>query len=76
MLNDIRSLSFAIVELAQYLDTHPNDQKALCLHQEYCEQYRDLTDKYQRIFGPLTIYFPCNRWRWIDEPWPWEGGMC
>lgn len=76
MLNKIRSLKFAIVELAQYLDTHPCDKKALCLHQEYCEQLKDLTDKYQKIYGPLTIYFPCNQWRWIDEPWPWEGGMC
>lgn len=71
MLNDIRSLNFAIVELAQYLDTHPNDRKALCLHQEYCEQYRDLSNQYQKIYGPLTIYFPCDKWRWIDEPWPW-----
>ncbi len=76
MLNKIRSLDFAIVELAQYLDTHPDDKKAICLHKEYCNQYRELTDSYQKVYGPLTINCPCNKWRWLEEPWPWEGGMC
>ena len=76
MLNNIRCLNFAIVELGEYLDTHPDDRKAMCLHREYCNQYKELTDSYQKIYGPLTIYFPCNKWRWLEEPWPWEGGMC
>ncbi len=76
MLNNIRCLNFAIVELGEYLDTHPDDRKAICLHKEYCMQYRELTDSYQKIYGPLTIHFPCNKWRWLEEPWPWEGGMC
>lgn len=74
MIREIRSLSFAIVELAQYLDTHVDDEKALCLHREYATRFRDLKDKYQKVYGPLTIHFPCNKWRWIEEPWPWERG--
>ena len=74
MLNDIKCLAFAIQELALYLDTHPNDEKALCLHNKYCREYRELTDKYQKIYGPLSINYPCNKWRWLEEPWPWEGG--
>ena len=35
---------------------------------------QELKDKYQKVFGPFTINFPCNKWRWIEEPWPWEGG--
>lgn len=72
MLDEIRCLKFAITDVAQYLNTHPDDRKALCLHREYCQQLRDLSDKYQRIYGPLSIYFPCNSWRWLEEPWPWE----
>ena len=75
MLNEIKCLAFAIQELALYLDTHPDDEKALCLHNKYCREYRDLTDKYQKVYGPLTINCPCNKWRWLEEPWPWEGGM-
>lgn len=72
MLKEIKCLNFAIVELAEYLDTHPDDKKAICLHKEYSNQLEDLKDKYQRVFGPLSIYYPCNKWRWIEEPWPWE----
>ena len=71
----IQELSFACVDLNLYLDTHPDDEKAICLHKEYCNKFEDLADKYQRIYGPLTIMFPCNKWRWLEEPWPWEGGM-
>lgn len=70
MLERIKSLNFAIIELGLYLDTHPDDEKALCLHRKYCKEYRELTDKYQKVYGPLTIHFPCNKWRWLEEPWP------
>lgn len=74
MMMKIRSLDFAIIELGLYLDTHPDDQKALCLHRKYCKEVKDLKDKYQKVYGPLTIYYPCNKWRWLEEPWPWERG--
>ena len=75
MLKQIKCLKFAIVELGLYLDTHPEDEKALCLHNKYCKELKELEDKYQKVYGPLSIYFPCNKWRWLEEPWPWEGGM-
>lgn len=70
MMKQIKCLSFAIVDISQYLDTHPDDRKAICLHREYCNQLEMLKGKYQRVFGPLTIYYPCNKWRWLEEPWP------
>ena len=76
MIQEIRSLDFAIVELALYLDTHPEDEKALCLHRKYAKKLKELKDKYQKVYGPLTIHYPCNKWRWLEEPWPWEGGNC
>ena len=74
MLEQIRCLKFAITDLAEYLDTHENDQKALCLHREYCKELNELTEQYQKVFGPLSIHFPCKKWRWLEEPWPWERG--
>ena len=74
MIMKIRELDFAIVELALYLDTHPTDKKALCLHREYSKEVKELKDKYQKVYGPLTIKYPCNKWRWLEEPWPWERG--
>lgn len=75
MMMQLRAYRFSIIELALYLDTHPDDEKALCLHKEYCRKAKDLADKYQKMFGPLTINYPCNKWRWLEEPWPWERGV-
>jgi len=74
MMRKIMEYKFAIIELGLYLDTHPNDNRALCLHKDYCKRYKELTDRYQKIYGPLTIDFPCNKWRWLEMPWPWERG--
>ena len=74
LMDEIRSINFSIIELAQYLDTNPDDRKALCLHNEYSNKLRMLTDTYQRLYGPLSIECPCNKWRWLEQPWPWEKG--
>lgn len=74
MIMKIRELDFAVVELSEYLDTHPDDYRAICIHKEYCRKLKDLKDKYQKVYGPLSIYYPCNKWRWLEEPWPWERG--
>ena len=74
MMMQLRAYKFSIIELGLYLDTHPDDEKALCLHKEYCKKAKELSDKYQKMFGPLTIYYPCKKWRWLEEPWPWERG--
>lgn len=74
MAKKLKCYRFAIIELGLYLDTHPDDEKAICLHKEYCNRFKVLSDKYQKVYGPLTIMFPCNKWRWLEEPWPWERG--
>lgn len=74
MAKQLKCYRFAIIELGLYLDTHPDDEKAICLHKEYSNKFKELSNKYQKVYGPLTIMFPCNKWRWIEEPWPWERG--
>ena len=74
MIMKIKELDFAVIELALYLDTHPEDKKALYLHNNYAKSLKELKDKYQKVYGPLTIHYPCNKWKWLEEPWPWERG--
>ena len=74
LLQKVLETIFACVEMNLYLDTHPEDERALCLHREYTRRLKDLRDKYQKVYGPLTIEYPCNKWRWLEEPWPWERG--
>ena len=68
-------MNFAITELGLYLDTHVDDQKALCLHRKYCKEYKELKDKYQKVYGPLnnSIIHVING-DGLEEPWPWERG--
>jgi spore coat protein JB len=74
IIDEIKALNFAIIELGLYLDTHPEDLRAAHMHKDYCKKLRELKDKYQRVYGPLSIYYPCNKWRWVEEPWTWERG--
>ena len=74
MAKKLKCYRFAIIELGLYLDTHPDDEKAICLHKEYANKFKVLEDKYQKVYGPLSIMYPCNKWRWIEQPWPWERG--
>ena len=48
------------------------DFKIIMIHEG--DYAKEITDKYQKVYGPLTIAFPCNKWRWLEMPWPWEKG--
>ena len=74
MLQEIMEYRFALTELGLYLDTHPCDERAVAMHNEYSKKAKTLSDKYQKVYGPLTMDYPCNKWRWLEEPWPWERG--
>ena len=62
-LQQINEVSFAVNDMLLYLDTHPEDQKAL-------RYFSDISD------GPLTIDSAAvsseNAWKWSQQPFPWE----
>ena len=58
---ELQALSFAIQELALYLDTHRDDAEALELYQQY-----------QQMQHNHHAPSEGNRYRWLDDPWPWE----
>lgn len=74
MMSELMQVKFYLNELALYLDTHPCDRRAITLHNEYAKKLRVMMDNYQMKYGPLTNEFPCNKWRWLEMPWPWEKG--
>lgn len=75
LLRKIREYDFAIVETTLFLDTHPNNQKALSYYHKLKADRKKLVSEFENNFGPLTMY--CNenktKWDWITGPWPWEG---
>jgi len=80
LLSYITEVSFAVVDMTLYLDTHPQDQEAI----EYCNKHIEMREKalkeYAKHYGPLTIDTAddssSKSWKWVTQPWPWEGGYC
>lgn len=76
LLHYINVVSFAAVDAALYLDTHPKDEAALSYFNQYEDLRRTALKTYAEHFGPLTLDTTnpdCN-WSWGEQPLPWEGG--
>lgn len=71
---ELQVLSFAIQELALYLDTHRDDTEAYELYQSYQEVYNKCMQEYTKNGKPLNHRTPANgqKYQWLDDPWPWE----
>ncbi len=74
LLRCIDTTSFAIDDVALYLDTHPKDKAALEYYEKVNTLRQQAVKEYTTHFGPLTIddVNTKNMWSWIQEPWPWE----
>lgn len=72
-LTELQVLAFAINELGLYLDTHREDTEALQMYRTYQNMYNEGKGKYEREYGPLNhMSVSGDKFRWLDDPWPWE----
>lgn len=84
LLQYLSEVSFALNDITLYLDTHPDDERALAYCQETQSMRKEALNQYSKLYGPLTIDtadISCSRsWEWVNQPWPWEpqrkGGCC
>ncbi len=74
MYRMIQQISFVLYETALYLDTHPHCRQAMEYFARYNTKLHELTQKYEELYGPLTIYGQncSDSWQWTLQPWPWE----
>lgn len=76
LLRRIQELEFVAVELNLYLDTHPDDNRALEHFDRVAEELMNLKHRYEESYGPLLNFGfgknNANTWRWAESPWPWE----
>lgn len=75
LLYQVMQYKFALIELNLYLDTNPNDTEALNLYNKYLKVEKQMCDKYESMYGPLTVDSDSlgkNTWNWKNSPWPWE----
>ena len=79
LLRNIDILSFFVVDMALYLDTHPDDAAAIEYYAEIKDKYVQFMKKYSDYYGPLSMEYMVNDnyWMWVATPMPWEykGGM-
>lgn len=75
-LQQINEVSFAVNDMLLYLDTHPEDQKALRYFSDISDRRNQLMAEYAEKYGPLTIDSAAvsseNAWKWSQQPFPWE----
>lgn len=79
LLQNINIVSFVLVDLTLYLDTHPFDKQAMAYFNHYSKIRGELLSNYAMKYGPLTLSTAnnnCNEWEWALQPPPWEGGSC
>ena len=77
LLEEIGKISFVVVELNLYLDTHPYDKKAMESFKQFKELKEQLTKEYCEKYGPLTLECAADdscEWKWALQNWPWERG--
>ncbi|MBR5881462.1 MAG: spore coat protein CotJB [Clostridia bacterium] len=67
-------LDFAIVELATYLDSYPDNPDALDYYRKLVAEREQVAAEYVAACGPITIYDNKNPalWEWGQRPWPWQ----
>ncbi|MDE6596053.1 MAG: spore coat protein CotJB [Oscillospiraceae bacterium] len=70
----IQMYDFYLYELNLYLDTPPNDSKALDLFKKTNEKRAAAYKAYVSKYGPITAqqFTEGDHFKWVDGPWPWE----
>ncbi len=73
-LKTLQALQFSAFDFNLYLDTHPNDSRALAEYSTLIHQVKIAENAYNQKYGPLTAEDSVNQpcWRWALEPWPWD----
>ena len=74
LVTELDAVSFSLLDVMMYLDTHPNNADALRSKAEYEEAAAKLRRRYEEEYGPLTAASSGGEgcWQWIKDPWPWE----
>ena len=72
----IDMVSIMLVDLTEYLDTHPFDEVAMDHYNHYQTLYQNALQEYAKAYEQLTLSTttPENMWTWGVSKNPWERG--
>lgn len=77
LMLQIMQCEFVLIDINLFLDTHPDDARALADYNCYAEQLANLKRIYTETYGPLSNFGgSINRsdteWLWNSRPFPWQ----
>ena len=76
LLKSLSELDFIAVDLALFLNTHPENKEAIQTYNQVITAADTIRMKYEDAFGPLCSFRSyasnTNHWEWNDNPWPWQ----
>lgn len=75
LLRKIQAVHIMAVDLQLFLDTHPNDARALHDYKEVTREYQNLKREYEHRYGPLANFAYMTSFdhqSWNNDLWPWE----
>ncbi|WP_027339585.1 spore coat protein CotJB [Halonatronum saccharophilum] len=72
-LRELMALDFTVLELGLYLNTHPDDRRALKDYNTLARRYQESKRAYQREYGPIIVGEESDLpWEYPRTPWPWQ----
>lgn len=75
LLLRIYELDFILNDLNLYLDIYPNDKKIFEIFKDTAKELNSLKDEYYNRYQVLDLCKDLkNKYTWLDNPWPWDGG--
>ena len=74
LLQQIKTVDFALYEVILYLDAYPDHCDALELYHKLLQRRQNLIASYETACGPLTAFGNVSQtsWDWVKSPAPWE----
>lgn len=71
MMRELQEVSFSMDEVRLFLDTHPEDGKAMEYYEKLTKRRQMLMDECSRAYGPLTpdYVLPKEDGAWEDDSW-------
>lgn len=74
LLRNVSEASFYVTDLQLYLDTHPDDVRALDMFKEACRQLKVCKEAFESCCYPLSVYSSGKdgEWDWLLGCWPSE----
>ncbi|MDR0949103.1 MAG: spore coat protein CotJB [Lachnospiraceae bacterium] len=75
LYREIGIVDFVLVELTEYLDTHPTDIQALDYFNHYAKIKNQMMSEFAQKYYPLSkdLQESNQEWKWGSAPLPWEG---